>query len=266
MKASRLAPSLIMIALVASWQIVSGLRWVDPFFLPAPTQIAGALWQAVAHDNFLVDLLWTVTRVLIAVLCATAIGVPLGLVFGLYRRAYSAVEGILHALRSVPASALFPLFLLVIGVSERAIIALAFYPSALFILVNTVSGARLANQRRLQQAATLELSSARIITDILFFESLPHILTGIRNAVSYALVLVVAVEMFIGISPYGLGRRIFEYQSAYRTPPTYAAILVAGGLGILLNGLVTLLERRLLRWLPHTEQERKGKVETRLAL
>lgn len=254
----RLTPWLIMAALFALWQLASGLRWVDPFFLPSPTQIAAALWQAIAQDHFLLDLFWTVTRVLTAVLCATAVGVPLGLVFGLYRKAYSAIEGVVHALRSVPASALFPLFLLVIGVSERAIIALAFYPSALFILVNTVAGARLANRRRLQQAATLELTPRQIITDVLLFEAMPHILTGIRNAVSYALVLVVAVEMFIGISPYGLGRRIFEYQSAYRTPPTYAAILVAGGLGILLNALVTWMEWRLLRWLPHTEEERHG--------
>ena len=63
-----------------------------------------------------------------------------------------------------------------------------------------------------------------------------------------------AVEMFIGISPYGLGRRIFEYRSAYQTGPTYAAIVVAGGLGIALNGVMTLLERRLLRWLPHANE------------
>jgi len=255
----RLAPWVITAVLVALWQLASGLRWIDPFFLPPPTRIVVALWQAIAYDHFLLDLFWTVMRVLLAVLCAAAVGVPLGLLFGLYRGAYNSIEGILHALRSVPASALFPLFLLVIGVSEQAIIALAFYPSALFILVSTVSGARLANQRRLQQAATLELSPRQIITDILLFESMPHILSGIRNAVSYALVLVVAVEMFIGISPHGLGRRIFEFQSAYRTPPTYASILVAGGLGIFLNAVITLLERRLLRWMPHTEIERTGR-------
>jgi len=252
---AKFAPWLITAGLLAIWQVVSILGWVDPFFLPSPMQIAKALWHAMAHERFHLDLLWTLVRVLSAVLCAAAVGIPLGLAFGFYRRAYASIEGLIHALRSVPASALFPLFLLVIGVSERAIIALAFYPSALFILVNTVTGARLANRRRLQQAQTLELSPRRIITDILFYESLPHILAGVRNAVSYALVLVVAVEMFIGLSPYGLGRRIFEYQSAYRTPPTYAAIAVAGALGILLNAFVTLLERRLLRWLPHTQEE-----------
>ena len=92
----------------------------------------------------------------------------------------------------------------------------------------------------------------------LVFEAMPHILAGIRNAVSYALVLVVAVEMFIGISPHGVGRRIFEYQSAYQNPQTYAAIVVAGGLGILLNASVTFMERRLLWWLPNTDQPEGG--------
>jgi len=161
------------------------------------------------------------------------------------------VEGPLHALRSIPASALFPLFLIIVGVGESSIVALAAYPSLLVILVNSVTGAALANKRRLYQARLFELGAVDTVTEILFYEALPNIFDGIRTAVSYSLVLVVAVEMFVGLGERGLGRGIYEYQSTYRIPETYGAIIIAGSIGILLNLVVTKLQNRMLRWLPN---------------
>src|SRR2546427_779141 len=82
-------------------------------------------------------------------------------------------------------------------------------PILLVILVNAVSGTALANQRRLYQARLLNLSTFQMLSDVLFYEALPNIFDGIRTAVSYSLVLVVAVEMFIGLGERGLGRGIY---------------------------------------------------------
>jgi len=51
------------------------------------------------------------------------------------------------------------------------------------------------------------------------------------------------------------GRGIYEYQSTYRIPETYTAIIVAGVIGILLNAVVSQLERRMLRWLPYAQED-----------
>jgi len=67
--------------------------------------------------------------------------------------------------------------------------------------------------------------------------------------------LVIAVEMFIGLSERGLGRSIYEYQSTYRIPETYGAIIIAGIIGILLNAVVSQMERRMLRWLPNVQED-----------
>ena len=67
--------------------------------------------------------------------------------------------------------------------AKRSIVALAAYPSLLVILVNTVTGAALANKRRLYQAKLFELSAYETITEILFYEALPNIFDGIRTAV-----------------------------------------------------------------------------------
>jgi len=88
------------------------------------------------------------------------------------------------------------------------------------------------------------------LKDVLIYEAFPSIFAGVRTAVSYSLVLVLAVEMFIG-SEVGLGHRIYNFQATYKIPETYAAIFLAAALGVFLNALVTVSERSLLRWVPH---------------
>jgi ABC-type nitrate/sulfonate/bicarbonate transport system permease component len=247
-------PLLFLAVLVWIWAGITALHVVTPIVLPSPISVVRAI-PRMLHERILADIGLTLGRVLGALAIACVFGIPLGLYLGHRRGVYQVIESPLHALRSVPASALFPLFLIVIGVGEKSIVALAAYPSLLVILANTVSGATLANKRRLYQARLLGLDTFDTITEVLFYEALPNILDGIRTAVSYALMLVIAVEMFIGLSERGLGRGIYEYQSTYRIPETYAAIIVAGVIGILLNAVVSQLEHRMLRWLPYAHED-----------
>ena len=211
--------------------------------------------ELMLHGGILRDARTTLFRLLCALLLAILAGVPTGLLFAYFRGAYRAVEGIIHALRSVPAAALFPLFLIVIGVGESSIVMLAWYNSATVILISTVSGALLANESRVRQGRMLGMNGWRIATRILFWEALPHIFSGIRVALGYSLALVIAVEMFIGIGDVGLGRKIFDYQAAYRIPETYATIILTCSLGVILNFLLTLLEKWALRCLPRGQAQ-----------
>jgi len=247
-------PLLFLVALVVVWAALAALHIVPAIVLPSPASVVHAL-PKMLQERLLADIGLTLARVLGALAIACVFGIPLGLYLGYRKGVYQVIESPLHALRSVPASALFPLFLIVIGVGEKSIVALAAYPSLLVILANTVSGATLANKRRLYQARLLGLDTFDTITEVLFYEALPNILDGIRTAVSYALMLVIAVEMFIGLSERGLGRSIYEYQSTYRIPETYGAIIIAGLIGILLNAVVSQMEHRMLRWLPNVQEE-----------
>jgi ABC-type nitrate/sulfonate/bicarbonate transport system permease component len=245
---------LAAVVLLALWITVTELHLVEAIVLPAPLAVVRAIPQML-HERLLGDIALTLGRVMGALVIACLVGVPLGLFLGYRQDVYRTVEGPLHALRSIPASALFPLFLIVIGVGEKSILALAAYPSLLVMLVNAVTGAALANKKRLYQARLLGLNARETVTDILFYEALPNIFDGLRTAVSYALVLVVAVEMFIGLGEGGLGRGIYQYQSTYRIPETYGSILIAGAIGILLNLIVNRMQAHMLRWLPNAHEE-----------
>src|SRR5271157_3517756 len=168
--------------LIGVWAIVAALRLIDPIILPAPWNVVRAV-PGMLRERLLADIALTLGRVLAALAIACVFGIPAGLFLGHHPGAYKVVEGPLHALRSIPASALFPLFLIVAGVGEKSMVALAAYPSLLVILVNTVSGAALANKRRLYQARLLNLTTLQMVSDVLFYEALPNIFDGIRTAV-----------------------------------------------------------------------------------
>ena len=241
------------VGLLVLWGVISGFGLIDAIILPSPLSVLRALPTMVTEDHLLKDVGYTIARVGIALLIASLIGIPLGIFLGYHRTLYAIIENPLHALRSVPATALFPLLLIIIGVGEASIITLAAYPSLLIIMVNSVTGVLLANKRRVHQATILGLSTPEIIFEVLFYEALPNIFDGVRTAISYSLALVVAVEMFIGVGDYGLGRKIYDYQSAYRIPETYASIIIAGCVGILINKALSIAEQRMLRWVPETQ-------------
>jgi ABC-type nitrate/sulfonate/bicarbonate transport system permease component len=235
--------------LLAAWFLVTSTgRFVDPVILPTPQAVFSAGFRLITHDTLLHDTAVTLRRLGISLLLSVVIGLPIGLFLGYHARLYRNVEGVFHALRSVPATALFPLLLIVVGVGEQSIVFVATYPGLLIILINAATGAIHADPRRVRQAEILGMSGWQIVSRVLFYESLPLVLSALRTVVSYALVLVIAIEMFIGVGENGLGRRIFDLQSSFRIPEAYAVILLTAAVGILLNVTVTLIEGYLLRW------------------
>jgi ABC-type nitrate/sulfonate/bicarbonate transport system permease component len=242
--------------LLLVWFLVTSVaHLVDPVILPAPQKVIKAGFKLFTNDRLLADSFVTLRRLGVSLLLSVAIGLPAGLLLGYNAKLYRNVEGVFHALRSVPATALFPLLLIVVGVGESSIVFVATYPGLLIILINAASGAIMADPRRVRQAETLGMSGWQITTRVLFYESLPLVLGALRTVVSYALVLVIAVEMFIGVGEDGLGRRIFDLQSSFRVPEAYAVILLTAIVGIFLNLVVTMLEAYLLRW--QTEGQNK---------
>jgi sulfonate transport system permease protein len=149
--------------------------------------------------------------------------------------------------RSTPASAMFPLFLVIFGVGDETKILVATFGAALVILFNVAYEVMNARKNRLLAAKVMGASPARILFEITLLESLPQTFVGLRNGVSLALVIVVVAEMFIG-SADGLGHRVFESQQLLQMPEMCAAIFAAGALGYCLNLLFQLVERRVVHW------------------
>ncbi len=233
--------------LIVVWDIVSRLHLVDDFFLPNPIVTIQELLRLISSGSIIPDLLSTLSRVIVAFLIAVAVGLPIGLWFGLSKKLYETFEFIIDFFRSTPATALFPLFLLVFGITDKSKIAVAAFSSMLIIIFNTAQGVMHTKKSRVLAAKIMGATKLQIFSKILFWESLPQTLIGLRSAVSFSLVVIIVTEMFIGTTS-GLGRRIIDSQITYEIKAMYAVIILAGVLGYLLNLLFVLLEKKILHW------------------
>jgi NitT/TauT family transport system permease protein len=240
-------PALGAIAFLALWWIVYRLGLVDPVLLPSPEASFQALRDGFAAGTLLHDFLVTVRRTLLAFALAVAISVPLGIVLGSAPRLYRAGEFVIDFFRSTPASALFPLFLVILGVGESTKVAVAAFGASLLILFNTAYGVMNARKTRQAAAKVMGASPARVMLEVTLLESLPQTFVGMRAGVSFALVIVVVAEMFIG-STDGLGQRVINAQAVFNMPEMYATIFGAGVLGYGLNLLFIVAERHLVHW------------------
>lgn len=242
-----LIPGIGAVGFIVLWWIIYQAKLIDPVLLPSPADSFKAIWDGMLGGPLLKDFGITVRRTVYAFLIAVGIAVPLGVILGSSRKLYSALEFVIDFFRSTPASALFPLFLVILGVGEGTKIAVAAFGASLLILFNTAYGVMNARKTRQAAAKVMGASNARVMMDVTLLESLPQTFVGMRAGVSFALVIVIVAEMFIG-STDGLGQRVINAQAVFNMPEMYATIFAAGVLGYGLNLLFILIERRFVHW------------------
>ena len=240
-------PVLGVIGLIALWYLAVWIRIVDPVLLPSPTDTFQAMYKGLAGGRLGFDFVKTVERTILATVIAAAIAIPLGIFLGASERLYRSVEFVVDFFRSTPASAMFPLFLVLFGVGNETKISVAAFGAALVILFNVAYGVMNARKTRLLAAKVMGASRLQVLTGVVLLKSMPQTFIGLRNGVSLALVIIVVAEMFIG-STDGLGHRVFEAQQLFNMPDMYAAIFAAGALGYGLNLLFLVVERHFVHW------------------
>lgn len=235
------------VGLAAVWEVVASSGFFDAMLFPhLPTVVLAAL-QEMTDPVFLGALTATLWKTIIAFALSVVLAVPAGLLIGSSARLANLLAPVIDFLRSVPATALFPAFLMFFGYGTSAKLALAIYPSVLLILVGSSYGVRSANQMRIAVFRQLGASRARVFRQVVFFEALPSILGSARIALSLVLVLVVVAELLVPSQP-GLGTMIYNAQQNFDTALMYAGIGITGVLGYLLNLAFLGLERKLAPW------------------
>src|SRR5262249_36652718 len=136
-------------------------------------------------------------RTITSTAIAAVIAIPLGILLGSSEKVYRSVEFLIDFFRSTPASAMFPLFLVLFGVGDRTKIAVAAFGAVLVILFNVAYGVMNARKTRLLAAKVMGASRSRVLFDVMLKESLPQTFVGLRNGVALALGIIVVAGMVI---------------------------------------------------------------------
>jgi NitT/TauT family transport system permease protein len=235
-----------LLVLVALWQIGDSLGWISTLFLPAPVNIARALYQLTISGELWKHLSASLSRLAVGWIIGTVFGIAVGLGVGLSSLLRSPGMAVVAALFPIPKIALVPLFIIWFGIGEGSkIVTLAFgvfFPT----VIATAGGVDNVPRSLIRMAQSFGLSHASIIRKIVLPAALPAILSGFRVTSSIAIVLLVAAEM-IGAER-GIGAFVLSAGNLYDTDNLLAGIVVLSLLGLAVAGLISWLERRLLAW------------------
>jgi NitT/TauT family transport system permease protein len=228
------------------WEALPRLGVVSDAYLSPPSAVLAAIGQLVDNNQLWKHVAASLQRSLWGLVLASAAGVVLGLLIGGFKRLAAIVDPVLQLFRQTSAFALFPVFILFLGIGELSKVAIIFWASFWPVLLSTVSGVKQVDRLLVNSALSMGASQSFIFFKVVLPASLPSIFTGVRLAGAYSITALVAAEMIGAHS--GLGFLTLNSQETFQIPTMYAGILMLAVLGLLLNYLLALLERRLLRW------------------
>lgn len=179
-------------------------------------------------------------------LLATVIGVLGGVALALIPPLERVTRPIVEFIRPIPSVALIPIALIVLGLGFQMEIALITFASIWPVLFSTKTGVEGVDPRFVETGIVLGLRPSERLFKIILPNALPAVATGIRTAAAIALVLAITVEMLVGQK--GLGYYLQFARLNGQAENMWAATAFAGLIGLLLNTVFLLLERRIFVW------------------
>ncbi|WP_233204338.1 ABC transporter permease [Cryobacterium sp. Y62] len=231
---------------LVTWEAIPRLGLVNERYLPPASLVMAkffgylfqpGFWGSVAHTMTA----WTL-GLAISIIAASVLGLLIGSSLFLRRATRSTIE----FLRPIPSVALIPLAVLLFGLKIESSLLLIVYASFWQVLLQVLSGVADVDPVADNTARSYGLGRMARIRYVVWPTTLPYLITGIRLASAVALILAITAELVIGTP--GLGQQIALTQSGGAVAEMYALIVATGLIGVLINTVVRLVEKRVLTW------------------
>ena len=235
----------VPIAILGVWQAWTAQAH-DPKF-PRLSTILVEFRELWLFSQFELHVVPSLTRIPLGFGIALLVGVAIGIPLGLSRWGRILAMPHIEWWRAMPPPALLPISIVLlhsIG-NVQKVSFIAFF--CLFpVLLNTIDGVRSIDPTLVDTARSYRIPSLERVRRIVLPGALPQIVAGMRTSLSLAVIMMVLAEYFSSTS--GVGYVLLISKNTFELAPMWAAILLIGLLGYLLNVLFLLAERRALAW------------------
>jgi ABC-type nitrate/sulfonate/bicarbonate transport system permease component len=241
-----------IVAFVGGWELGSRLGIIDQFFFSKPTDIFLAATREVQVPRFWNDVRVSFFELVSGYVLAVVLAIPLGLIFGWYKRLSYMADPWLNLFNALPRVALIPLLVLWLGLGVESKIAVVFLGVFFSVIIPTVQGVRTVDRRLLDVAHSFGASQARIFTSVVGPATIPFIVTGLRLGIGRGLIGVIVGELYSQTN--GLGVMIVRANENIQPDRMFFAVGIFTTAGILAVVGLGRFERRFDRWRPKLEE------------
>ena len=239
-----LAPAAVLAALIGGWELLARLGGVENYLLPAPSEVASALWRD--RDLLAPDTWVTAREILLGFALALVAGVAIALALHLSPVLRRALYPLVIASQAIPVVVIAPILVIWFGFGitpKLVVIALiCFFP----IVVNTLDGLQGVDREQVKLLRTLGASRLDLLRRLELPGALPFLFSGAKVAVAVAVIGAVFGEL-VG-SDAGLGHAIQVGMAQLLTARVFAAVVILSAMAIGLFALVSAAERLAVPW------------------
>jgi NitT/TauT family transport system permease protein len=233
-----------LVGLLVVWEIFVRSAGIKPYILPAPSVVLASLWQKL--PTVLAAAGFTVQPMLIGFAIAVVVGILLALIVAFSPTLQDVIYPLIVFLQIVPKIAVAPLFIIWFGYGLMPKVLLVFLLSFFPIVVSAVTAFRSVDTDIMDLAKATGAGAWRIFLKVQVPHALPTLFTGIKVAAALSSTAAVVAE-FVA-SDRGLGYLLLEYNGTLNTSMAFAVIIVLSAMGLVLYGVVELIERLLIPW------------------
>ncbi len=231
---------------VLAWGVVARLSGLPKFILPSPMDVWSRLLKSLADGSLLYHTGVTLLEVTLGLLVGVTTATVLGYSLAKSRPLEKILSPYLVASQAIPIVAIAPLLAIWLGqglLAKVVICALiVFFP----VLVNTVVGVRAVPSSLYDMLKSLRATRWQVISKLEIPASLPVLLGGLRIGATLSVIGAIVGELVDAKAGLGFLLKVGDFQ--YDTSMVFVAVIMLVALALSLYGIVTVLERRFLKW------------------
>lgn len=233
-----------ILALLLIWEVVG--RIADLVWLPPVTEVIATLWQLFAEGVIQPHLGASLWSLAVGFAFSLVVGLIIGTLMGLSTTINSALDIFVNAMLFTPALIFAPILFAVFGLSDVTRISVVVLYAMFIIIINTAEGVRNVDEPLLDMAASFGASRFTAVRRIILPSAYPLIIAGLRLGAGRAVKGMINGEMFIALI--GLGGLSASYGKSLQFPEVWAMALFIMIVAIVINQVVSLIERKLTAW------------------
>ena len=242
----------IVAVLLVSWQLCVNAKIVDPFFWGEPTGVWSDLkdWVTVGTSQGSLgdQIMVTLEEAVLGFIIGSILGVVCGIALGRVRLLSELFAPFLKAANSIPRIILGSIFTVAFGFGIQSKVILAVVLVFFGVFFNAFQGAREVDRNLIANARLLGASRWKVTRDVVLPSAFTWILASLHISFGFALIGALVGEI-LGANQ-GLGLLIRSSQNNFDMNGVLAGMVLVAFIALTAEGLISLLERRLLRWRP----------------
>ena len=242
----KLSNVLSILFFLTVWELFSRFSGLSISLFPPPTWVVQELFRMLESGMWINDVLVSGKRVIAGFCLGSLIAVTTGLLTGRIAFVRALLEPVIQLLRPIPSIAWVSISIFWFGLGESAKIFLITYGVFFHVWLNTHIGVTTVEPVLIRAARSLGAEGRRLFFEVVLPAALPFIITGLRQGVAVAFIVVVAAEL-TGASE-GVGFRISHSREMFRADRMLVGLMTLGVMGGLSDLLFSRLSRRIVFW------------------